>query len=187
MKRRAMLATQRPMERAMPRTSRQDALSPLIPGKRRPPPAELDEREAKIWRDITARLPIDWFTTDNAPLLKELCRHIRHADDLSIDLALARAAVDEIRKTPEPPSTKKLLEEAEKGYRVLLRAHGFQSERIGNLSTKLRLTNQARYEPSRAKAESAKATSYPAPWNDWGLESSESDPSDEPNGRNRKQ
>ena len=33
---------------------------------------------------------------------------------------------------------------------ALLRAHGYQSERIGNLSTKLRLTNQSRWSGRKA-------------------------------------
>jgi hypothetical protein len=174
----------------MPRTSAAAASSPLIPGKRRPAPPELDAREAKIWTEIARRLPDNWFTTDNAPLLKELCRHIRHADDLATDLALARAAVNEIRATPQRDPVGKLLAEAKKELYSLMRLHGYQSERIGNLATKLRLTNQARYEPSRARAEAAKtASSYPEPWSDWGLDAEPSpDPgSDEQNGQNRKQ
>jgi hypothetical protein len=68
----------------MPRTN------PLIPGstKRLPPPAELDAREAKIWRDIAKRLPTDWIAAE--PLLKELCRHIAIANILKGDIARAR-------------------------------------------------------------------------------------------------
>jgi hypothetical protein len=130
----------------MPRKN-QYAAGPVIPGitKRPAPPAQLDNREAKIWREITARLPAEWFTAESQPMLKELCRHIRIADDLSADLKLARAAIDELRKTPEPPAES--LAEATQEYRAVLRAHGYQSERIGNLATKLRLTPQARYAP----------------------------------------
>jgi hypothetical protein len=51
-------------------------------------------------------------------------------------------------------------------YLALLRAHGFQSERIGNLSTKLRLTPQARYAPSTANR--ATSRTLERPWEDWG-------------------
>jgi hypothetical protein len=151
----------------MPRRN-QYASGPIIPGNERrpPPPAQLDARERAIWTKITARLTAEWFTADNAPLLKELCRHIRHADDLSVDLALARAAIDELRKTPGPDSEE--LAEVTQEYRAVLRAHGYQSERIGNLATKLRLTPQARYAPSTAKREAAKVLEGPEPWNDWG-------------------
>jgi hypothetical protein len=150
-------------ERAMPRTAE---LIPIIPGskrKRPAPPPQLNAREAQIWTEITARLPAEWFTA-SAPLLKELTRHIRLADDLAEDLARAQTALDELRQMPEPPA--KLLREATKDCRALLRMHGFQSQRIGSLSTKLRLTPQARYAPSVAKT-AATATSCPEPWNDW--------------------
>ena len=140
----------------MPRISAAAALSPIIPGttKRPSPPAHLDARERAIWSKITASLTADWFTASNAPMFTELCRHIRHADDLSTDLARARATIDGIRKQPEPDT--EVLAEATKEYHSLLRAHGYQSERLGNLATKLRLTPQARYAPSTAQREAAK-------------------------------
>jgi hypothetical protein len=152
----------------MPRKNQYDASGPFIPGtERRPsPPAQLDARERAIWTKITARLPAEWFTAETQPMLTELCRHIRIADDLSTDRALARAAIDELRKTPEPPA--ELLATATQEYRAVLRAHGYQSERIGNLATKLRLTPQARYAPSTAKREAAKVIEGPEPWLDWG-------------------
>ena len=51
----------------------------------------------------------------------------------------------------------------------LLRAHGYQSERIGNLSTKLRLTKLSRYGDARTAARAARdAGTRPKPWEDWG-------------------
>jgi hypothetical protein len=152
----------------MPRKN-QYASGPIIPGiERRPsPPAQLDAREKEIWRGIAKRLPVDWLPTDNAPL-KELVRHIHHADNLAADLTHARAALDALRKTPEPDST--MLAEATKEYHALLRAHGYQTERIGNLATKLRLTPQARYAPISATREAAKTIEGIAPWDDWGSE-----------------
>ena len=143
----------------MPRAN-QYALSPTIPGKRRAPPPELNEREAKTWREIVARLPPGWFTSDNSAVLKELCRHVRLSDDLTADIATARAAVDDARRASI--STGKLLRD----YLVLLRAHALQSERIGTLSTKLRLTNQSR-EAKAARSQADAASTYPEPWNDW--------------------
>jgi hypothetical protein len=99
-------------------------------------------------------------------MLKELVRHIRIADDLWVDLAQARAAIDELRKAPEPDAES--VAEATREYRAVLRAHGYQTERIGNLATKLRLTPQARYAPSTASREAAKTIDGLAPWDDWG-------------------
>jgi hypothetical protein len=151
----------------MPR-SRQTDVNAFIPGKRRarpPPPPELNPREAKIWTEITQRLPADWFVA-SAPMLKELCRHVRLADRLAEDLAQAQDAIDELRKMPEPPA--KLLKEATREYRVLLRAHGLQSQRIAVLGTKLRLTPQSRYAPSVAATAATTISPYPDPWSDWG-------------------
>jgi hypothetical protein len=166
----------------MPRKN-QYASGPIIPGnERRPsPPAQLDTRERRIWSTITARLPADWVTAESEPMLKELVRHIRIADDLWVDLAHARAAIDELRKMPEPSA--EALAEATQEYRAVLRAHGYQTERIGNLSTKLRLTPQARYAPSTAKREAAKVIEGPEPWLDWGNDRA----TDPENGGGRKQ
>jgi hypothetical protein len=149
----------------MPRTS------PLIPGnsKRPSPPPGLDARETKIWRQITKRLPVDWFAAE--PLLTELCRHIRISDDLMGDIAQARAAIDGLQKTSDPRS--KLLLEAMKEYRTLLRCHCLQSERIGALSTKLRLTPQSRYAPATAKTRATETPAGIDPWLDWGLDPDE--------------
>jgi hypothetical protein len=150
----------------MPRPN-QYTSGPIIPGssKRPSPPAQLDARERAIWTKITARLPADWITAEAQPMLKELVRHIQSADDLAADLALARGVIDAIRKSPEPDA--EALAAATQEYRAVLRAHGYQTERIGNLSTKLRLSPQARYAPSSAKREAGKVIEGPEPWNDW--------------------
>jgi hypothetical protein len=155
--------------RAVPRKNQYTSgPGPIIPGnEQRPlPPAQLDTRERRIWSAITARLPANWITAEAQPMLKELVRHIRIADDLWVDLAQARAAIDKIQKQPQPDPEE--LAAATQEYRALLRAHGYQTERIGNLSTKLRLTPQARYAPSTAKREAAKVLEGPDPWSDWG-------------------
>jgi hypothetical protein len=166
----------------MPRKNQYTSVTPFIPGiERRPsPPAQLDARERAIWTKIAASLPADWFTAEAQPMLKELCRHIHHADNLATDLELARAAIDEFRKMPEPPA--ELLAEATQEYRAVLRAHAYQSERIANLSTKLRLSPQSRYAPSSAKREAAKTIEGIPPWEDWG-----NDRADPEDGGGRKQ
>jgi hypothetical protein len=152
----------------MPRTRQNDnPLIPGIPGRRPSPPAQLDAREKQIWTEISRRLPADWFTA-SAPLLMELCRHIHLADDLAGDIAPARAAIDEIQKMPEPPT--KLLAAATKEYRVLLRMHGLQSQRIGTLATRLRLTPQSRYAPSVAGTAAQTTDAEIPPWLDYGVD-----------------
>jgi hypothetical protein len=156
----------------MARTSQNGG--PILPGttKRPSPPPGLDAREAVIWRQVTKRLPPDWINT-GAPLFRELCRHIALSNTLMEDIARARAAIDELRTSEQPAS--KLLLDATKSYRVLLRLHALQSQQIGTLSTKLRLTPQSRYQSSTAKARATEEPEGPEPWLDWGLDSDSDD------------
>jgi hypothetical protein len=130
-----------------------DSSPPIIPGQRPKPPDELSATEQAIWISIVGRLPVGWFSGENLPTLKELCRHIEFADWLAADIAQARAPSDSNRND--------LL--------ALLRAHGYQTERIGNLSTKLRLTKASRFtrDAEAAAIASRNASDDVEPWNDW--------------------
>jgi hypothetical protein len=139
---------------------------PIIPGiTKRPavPPSELDTREAAIWRRVTRKLPQDWVTS-GALLFTELCRHTRLSEDLMNDIRQARARIDELRAVEQP--TSKLLLDATKDFRALLRLHALESQQIGVLSTRLRLTPQSRFQPTTARAKAAEE-GLPEPWNDW--------------------
>lgn len=166
------------MERKKGRWSAEDQRA-VAPEARLPPPEpppELEPIEADIWRSITVKLPGDWFAPETVPMLKELCRHIRHADDLARDLAAARAGIASLQGedvTKGIPYTLAerlmMMGEASKTMERLLRAHGYQSERIGNLATKLRLTNQSKVViGSAAKKARDRVPEGPRPWQDWG-------------------
>ena len=124
----------------------------IIPGTRPPPPPELEPEEQATWRAITGRLPQSWFSGENMPLLKELCRHIHYSDALAADIVALRQA--------SPVDVEEL--------RAALRAHALQSERIGNLSTKLRLTKQSRLDRETAEIEARKTPAGVKPWEGWG-------------------
>jgi hypothetical protein len=64
----------------------------------------------------------------------------------------------------------KAIADGSKTMERLLRMHGYQTERIGNLATKLRLTNQSKIlaVKSEKKARDERPTDVPRPWNDWG-------------------
>jgi hypothetical protein len=165
----------------MPRTS-QNGGGPIIPGNgRRPgPPSGLDKRERAIWSSITKRLPSDWLDV-GAPLFRELCRHIKLGEDLMTDIRLARARIDELRTSEQP--TSKVLLDATKNYRALLRLHALQTQQIGALSTKLRLTPQSRYQSSTAKIRASEEPEGIPLWEDYGLDPDESGSPDD--GQNR--
>ena len=58
-------------------------------------------------------------------------------------------------------------EKAEAALRDTLRAHSLQSERIANISTKLRLTKLSRYDRADAAGSATRDGPYPKPWLDW--------------------
>ena len=141
----------------MPRPSSYDSIPSAVPTKPPPPPTDLEPEEQAEWLAITARLPADWFTGENVPMLRELCRHICYSRELARQIApLWKRPLDSVVVRRE--------------LSTLLRAHGFQSERIGNLSTKLRLTQQSRAMRSADKAGVAAknaGSGRPKPWEDW--------------------
>jgi hypothetical protein len=136
-------------------------LAPIIPGaeRRPPPPDDLQPEERAHWTAISGALPSDWFHGGSWPLLKQLCRHIHNADELAKDIARLRGelATGEPKARPSPR------------LRQTLRAHGFETDRIISLSTKLKLTQKSRYARNDAAYAGAKGVAAsPAPWDDWG-------------------
>jgi hypothetical protein len=151
----------------------------VVPGRKRPlaPPAELDEPERVIWASIVAKLPGDWFAPESVPLLQELCRHIRNANELTGEMGEIRDEIAVLAKGFDPVVMGSDVVEGRKEARAklrsrlhsLMRDHGYQSERIGNLATKLRLTNQAKIVVSAAARKASDTPKGPLPWDDWGL------------------
>lgn len=155
---------------------RRVAEAQVVPGTRIAPPPELNQAESVIWRTIVERLPADWFTAENTPLLKELCRHIGHADALSQDIASVRAeladlaglSLDDLAAAEMSLADRaKAVKAATAGYHALLRLHAFQTEQIGNLSTKMRLSQQTRLAPAVSRAKADQTPTGPKPWQNW--------------------
>jgi hypothetical protein len=141
------------------RKSSADMLGPIMPGvdTRPPPPADLQPEEQAHWIAIVAALPPDWFNGGSAPLLKQLVRHINNANDLAKDITQERRAL----AAGEAKARSALLR--------ALRCHGYETDRIISLSTKLRLTKLSRYARADAAHAAARdAGSSPPPWTDWG-------------------
>ena len=44
---------------------------------RPPPPIDMDEGEAKVWRDVVAEMPPGWFEPQDYELLRRYCHHVR--------------------------------------------------------------------------------------------------------------
>lgn len=155
----------------------------FIPSERPDPPPELRDPEAAVWRRIVGRLPADWIAADNEPLLKELCRHVIHADELSARLEETRQAMVALRELVrtggvidvQTLQARETLVELSKVEMGLLRAHGYQSERIGNLATKLRLTNQSQEQPKKAGTRRDVVPPGVKPWEGWEQDGADDD------------
>src|SRR3954470_8039061 len=55
----------------------------VIETRRSPPPRELTEAEATVWRETVGCVPAGWFTRATFPLLKAYCRHTARAEMLA--------------------------------------------------------------------------------------------------------
>jgi hypothetical protein len=138
-------------------------VGPIVPGERQPPPPELTSEEQRIWVDISASMPWDWFTADVRPLLTELCRHVVYARFLAAEIDAVRQRLGEVERWGGEYD--KWRAELSK----LMRAHALQSERISQLATKLRMTNQSRYQ-ARGGEQNRRTVSgaVEKPWETWG-------------------
>jgi hypothetical protein len=134
------------------------------PDGRPAPPPELSEDEAKQWRTYTARMPPSWFPNETLPLLRELVQTI----------TLAQRANAELRAI-------KSLRRDDVFARFIKLAHTKleTSERISQLSTKLRLTNQSRIQAQRASALE-QTSRHMKPWEIGGARDEDEDDGDPP-------
>src|SRR5262245_16984573 len=61
-----------------------------VPSPKLEPPVTLALEATKIWHEIVGRLPAEWFSADNAPLLEQLCNHTVFARRLAADIEALR-------------------------------------------------------------------------------------------------
>lgn len=144
----------------------------VIPGARAPAPPELEPEAVPLWVEIVNRLPADWVVSENKVLLREYCRHALYADAFARDIAAVRAQLDELAVGLQPDrATLTLVATTTEKLHELHRMHGFETDRLVTLATKMRFTQQSKYFPDKAAVRSR--NSAPAglpPWQDWGQE-----------------
>ena len=51
------------------------------------PPADLPPEQADQWREIVAPMPVDWFTSETWPVLRQLCQHIATSRFVAAELS----------------------------------------------------------------------------------------------------
>lgn len=116
-------------------------------GRRASPPHTLSDRQRALWVQIVAAKPADWFPPETHPMLAALVAHIETFELLEREFrGLDR--VDTLERVS--------------WLDRLSRLRDRESRAIATLSTKLRLTNQARYTPKAAGTAAKRAG--PAPW-----------------------
>ena len=119
------------------------------------PPAGLSTGERAIWGDYVSAMPAGWFSSEARPLLEALCRAQKQYQDVNRAFAAFAEGV------PEDG-------ERFQRYVALTRLRTTLTSQIGTISTKLRLTSQARYDPESAFAAVRRQHARPAlkPWQD---------------------
>jgi hypothetical protein len=110
-----------------------DALALLSPAKvletvRRPePPYDLTDEQADIWRQVVNSLPADWFPPETHMLLTQYCRHVIASH------RVAQLIDAEEKANPFLPLA----------WADLLKIQDRESKAIGQLATRMRITQQS--------------------------------------------
>jgi len=111
-------------------------------------PAYLTDEQAAEWTAVVERMPADWFTRENFPLLAQYCRHIVAVGKIS-------QLIDNIEASDEFDID---------GYNKLLAMHSRESAIMIRLATNMRLTQQAKYTTRAAATASKNSISGKKPW-----------------------
>jgi hypothetical protein len=133
------------------RRSAASYLGPTLPGARPKAPDELTPDEAIEWDKIVERMPTDWFGPETFPMLIQLCR---------LTVAARRIADEMNRVMAGPLHEVSNFDRFREWQRMAITTAGA----IGNLSTKLRLSQQSRYDNRVAANAAHKANAGPTPW-----------------------
>ena len=122
-------------------------------GERPEPPADLTKRQIAIWREVVASEDPDFF---NSAVLRGLLA----------DYCRRRAVCEEITNVIDGfgASWKRGVGDLEE-YDLLLRMRDREQKGVIELATKLRLTNQSRWQPQgAARAATKAAAEQDIPW-----------------------
>lgn len=116
-----------------------------------PPPPELTDAQATVWRDVVGSLPSDWLTRAAHPILVAYCRHVCRARLLEMQIARFEIEWTDIDGGLE--RLERLLAIAERETRALTAC-----------ARALRLTPQAQMHPRTAGRAISNLPVGPRPW-----------------------
>ena len=122
-----------------------------------PPPSELTDAQAQIWRDCTASMPGSWLARGGYAVLVEYTRRVCRARLLEQQITAFEM---------EWLGSDGGLERLDK----LLAAADRESRAVTALARALRLTPQAQMHPRTAGRRAADLSPYPSPWKGAGEE-----------------
>ncbi|MBS7737929.1 MULTISPECIES: hypothetical protein [unclassified Chelatococcus] len=124
----------------------------MLPGQRPRPPAGLTAKQKREWGAVVNRLPADWFTRETHALLVQYVRHVERADILA-------KAIDKF-----PPADLETEDGVER-YDKLTKMAEREGRALSSLATRMRLTQQSRYNAKNANTGAEKAgTASTKPW-----------------------
>jgi hypothetical protein len=103
------------------------------PAKRPKPPADLTKEQATEWQLVVDRMPADWFPREMHGVLVQYCRHIIEARRIG---QLIAQMVGKKRFDLDQ-------------YEQLLRMQDKEGRSVSMLATRMRLTQQSRYDKKR--------------------------------------
>lgn len=113
-----------------------------IDGRPKPPP-DLNKEQSEIWNRVVASEAADLFKT--AAVQRLLCDFCRHSSAVEILTAVCDQAL--LDPPPKLSDLDRLLKMRERETRAAM-----------SIATKLRLTNQSRYQPSTAAVKASGVT-----------------------------
>jgi hypothetical protein len=103
------------------------------PAKRPKPPSDLTKEQATEWQFVVDRMPADWFPREMHGVLVQYCRHIIEARRIG---QLIAQMVGKKRFDLDQ-------------YEQLLRMQDKEGRSVSMLATRMRLTQQSRYDKKR--------------------------------------
>jgi hypothetical protein len=113
------------------------------PYERASPPAELDDEQAGMWREIVSGLAPDWFRRENFPLLVQYVRAISRGRRLAeLISGLERSPSFDVQK-----------------YQSLIRSEQEISKTLVGLAVRMRFAQSTSFDKSKRKPPSTAA-----PW-----------------------
>lgn len=115
------------------------------------PPEGLSESEKRIFRDIVATKPSDYFSNETVGLLVNMVRGLDAADKISS--ILNSTTVEKV-----------IADEGTAGLARLLAMREKQSRLVVSIATRLRLTPQSRYSPVVAATIAKTTPTLAKPW-----------------------